>query len=171
MQIGEQLKRQRESKHWSQQYLSDQLHISRQSISKWEQGLSLPSFANVVAISDLFDISLDDLIRGDEKLMKDLKIDQSFTAVEKIVWSSVGIAAVLFSVLLALHADFMQITPWLQVGGFIFLVALIFSIDWSKVNKALSKNSVILGTITAVLFLIPYLYNEMISFFEGVSGQ
>lgn len=36
MKIGEQLKKQRELNHWSQQNLADQLHISRQSISKWE---------------------------------------------------------------------------------------------------------------------------------------
>ncbi|WP_260152149.1 helix-turn-helix domain-containing protein [Lentilactobacillus hilgardii] len=63
MKIGKVLQVQREKRHWSQAELAEKLSISRQSISKWEQEVALPSFANVVAISDLFKISLDDLIK------------------------------------------------------------------------------------------------------------
>ncbi|WP_054734879.1 helix-turn-helix domain-containing protein [Secundilactobacillus similis] len=59
MHIGARLKQQRQQRGWSQQELADQLHISRQSISKWEQETALPSFANVVAMSDLFGVSLE----------------------------------------------------------------------------------------------------------------
>jgi len=60
MQIGKQLQQRRKEQGMSQELLAEKLHISRQSISKWENGSSLPSFANVVAISELFDLSLDD---------------------------------------------------------------------------------------------------------------
>lgn len=53
MTIGEQLKKQREQRGWSQQILAQRLNISRQSISKWEQGSALPSFANIILLSDV----------------------------------------------------------------------------------------------------------------------
>ena len=70
MKIGEQLKIQREQRGWSQQILADHLKISRQSVSKWEQGTALPSFANVVLISDLFNLTMDELVRDDTDLRR-----------------------------------------------------------------------------------------------------
>jgi len=169
MKIGERLKKQRETKNWSQQELADKLHISRQSISKWEQDIALPSFANIVAISDLFEISLDELIRGDEELMNKLKTTQIFTPVEKIVVISIGVTVLLFAVLLAFNADFQEITPWLHLGGMIFFIALLFSLDWQKLNQALSKKAVVLSIITLVLLLIPFLHEEIISYFRTIS--
>lgn len=169
MKIGDRLKKQREIKQWSQQELADKLHISRQSISKWEQDIALPSFANVVAISDLFEISLDELIRGDEKLMNNLKSKQKFTPVERIVWLSISVAVFIFAVLLALNANFKEITPWLQGAGTISLIVLLFSVDWNKINQAFSKRTIVLSIITLILFLVPFLYGEVVSFFQGVS--
>ncbi|MDN6146816.1 MAG: helix-turn-helix domain-containing protein [Atopostipes suicloacalis] len=169
MKIGERLKKQREMKNWSQQELADKLHISRQSISKWEQDIALPSFANIVVISDLFEISLDELIRGDEELMNKLKTTQTFTPVEKIVVISIGMTVLLFAVLLAFNADFQEITPWLQTGGIVFFIALLFSVDWKKINQALSKRAIVLSIITLVLFLVPFLYGEIISYFRTIS--
>lgn len=139
MEIGERLKKQRKIKKWTQQELADKLHISRQSISKWEQGIALPSFANVVAISDLFEISLDELIREDEKLMNNLKAKQKFTPLEKIVWLSISITVLIFALLLTLNANFKKITPWLQESGTIFLIMLLFSMDWKKINQSFTK--------------------------------
>ncbi|GAA3018012.1 helix-turn-helix domain-containing protein [Tetragenococcus solitarius] len=166
MEIGERLKKQRKIKKWTQQELADKLHISRQSISKWEQGIALPSFANVVAISDLFEISLDELIREDEKLMNNLKAKQKFTPLEKIVWLSISITVLIFALLLTLNANFKKITPWLQGSGTIFLIMLLFSMDWKKINQSFTKRTIMLSIITLVLFLVPFLYDEIISFFK-----
>ncbi|GAA5423180.1 helix-turn-helix domain-containing protein [Tetragenococcus halophilus] len=111
MKISEQIKKQREMKHWSQQELADKLHISRQSISKWEQDVALPSFANIVAISDLFEISLDELIRGDEELMNKFKTIQKFTPVEKIVWVSLIMIVLIFAVLFVFNTNFQEMMP------------------------------------------------------------
>lgn len=171
MKIGERLRKQRVVYGWSQQELADKLHISRQSISKWEQNQALPSFANVVAISDLFDISLDDLIREDEELMANFKGQPKFSSVEKIVWLSLGIAVLIFGILLAFEADFEQLTPWFQGIGDIFLIVLLCSLDWKKINQALSKKAVILGVITGILWLVPYLHDFLVSFLQGLSDS
>lgn len=100
MQIGKVLQQQRIQHNWSQAELADKLNISRQSISKWEQDVSLPSFANVVAISDLFKISLDDLIRGDDELMSKLMTNKKMSPVAKMIWWAFGIAIIIYVILM-----------------------------------------------------------------------
>ncbi|CPN66977.1 transcriptional regulator [Staphylococcus aureus] len=50
--------------------MADKLHVTRQSVSKWEIGKSYPGIDILVQMSDLFDISLDELIKGDKELKK-----------------------------------------------------------------------------------------------------
>ena len=54
----------RKQKGWSQEELGNSLDVSRQTISKWESGQSTPEMEKLVKISEIFDISLDDLIKG-----------------------------------------------------------------------------------------------------------
>lgn len=67
MEIGSKTKEKREQKHWSQDELAEILNISRQSISKWELNKVYPSIDMLIKMSDLFDISLDELIKGDKQ--------------------------------------------------------------------------------------------------------
>lgn len=54
----------RKQKGFSQEELANRLNTSRQTISKWENGESTPDLEKLVAISDLFEISLDELVLG-----------------------------------------------------------------------------------------------------------
>lgn len=50
----------------SQEELANRLNVSRQTISKWEVGDSTPDMEKLAAISDLFEVSLDQLVMGKE---------------------------------------------------------------------------------------------------------
>ena len=52
----------RKQKGFSQEELANRLNVSRQTISKWEVGESTPDMEKLVAISDLFGVSLDELV-------------------------------------------------------------------------------------------------------------
>lgn len=56
----------RKQKGFSQEELANRLNVSRQTISKWEVGDSTPDMEKLIAISDLFNVSLDNLITGKE---------------------------------------------------------------------------------------------------------
>lgn len=77
MYFHERLKREREKRNWSQADLADKLHVTRQSVSKWETGKNYPSIEVLISISDLFGITLDELLRSDaelkEKVIRDSK--------------------------------------------------------------------------------------------------
>jgi len=70
MVFGEKLKNERKNKGWSQDELAEKLYVSRQSISKWENGQNYPSIETIIKVSDLFGVTIDELLRSDEELTK-----------------------------------------------------------------------------------------------------
>ena len=67
MTLGERIYKLRTEKEMSQGDLADALEVSRQSISKWETNGSVPELDKLVKLSEIFDISLDELITGKER--------------------------------------------------------------------------------------------------------
>lgn len=51
----------------SQEELASKLGVSRQAVSKWETGESIPDMNNLAALAEIFDVSLDWLIKGEEE--------------------------------------------------------------------------------------------------------
>lgn len=64
MNIGERIYQYRTSKGLSQGDLAEMLNVSRQSISKWENNTAMPDLDKIVKLSEIFDISLDELVKG-----------------------------------------------------------------------------------------------------------
>lgn len=55
----------RKQKGWSQEELADRLNISRQSVSKWESGTSIPELDKIIGMSSIFDVSTDFLLKDE----------------------------------------------------------------------------------------------------------
>lgn len=62
MEFNNKLYELRKQKGFSQEELASRLNVSRQTVSKWEVGESTPDMEKLVAISALFEISLDELV-------------------------------------------------------------------------------------------------------------
>lgn len=67
MSFGEKLLNLRTKYNLSQEALAYKLGVSRQAVSKWELGPSLPETESIISISDLFHVSLDYLLKDDPK--------------------------------------------------------------------------------------------------------
>ena len=65
MTFGEKLQALRKARGWSQEELATQINVSRQALSKWESGASVPDTENVVALSRLFGVSTDYLLKDE----------------------------------------------------------------------------------------------------------
>ncbi|MGX4599026.1 helix-turn-helix domain-containing protein [Faecalimicrobium sp. JNUCC 81] len=96
MTIGGKLKQARLKKELTQENVANILNVSRTTISNWEVGRSYPDLESVVALSDLYNISLDELLREDEDMVKKLSNDSK--ALSKLIKIS-RIVCVLFIVL------------------------------------------------------------------------
>ncbi|MFC3802376.1 helix-turn-helix domain-containing protein [Cohnella sp. GCM10012308] len=70
MVFGEKLRTERNRKGWSQEELAEKLYVSRQAVSKWENGQNYPSIEIVIKISDLLELTIDELLRSDEELKR-----------------------------------------------------------------------------------------------------
>ena len=55
----------RKKQGWSQEELAEKLDVSRQSVSKWEGGLSIPDLNKIIAMSALFGVSTDYLLKDE----------------------------------------------------------------------------------------------------------
>lgn len=72
MEIGEIIKENRSIKNMTQEDLANEFFVSRQLISKWENGKSYPDLEQLLKLSDFFELTLDELMRGDKKMTKKL---------------------------------------------------------------------------------------------------
>lgn len=75
MDLESRIKGEREKQNLSQDDLALKLSISRQAVSKWETGKSYPDIETLLKLSDIFDLSLDELVKGDQALQKSLILE------------------------------------------------------------------------------------------------
>lgn len=64
MNFGENLQKLRKERSISQEQLAEELHVSRQTVGKWENGVTYPETECLILISDFFEVSIDILLKG-----------------------------------------------------------------------------------------------------------
>lgn len=68
MTFGEKVQSYRKKKGLSQEELADKIGVSRQAVQKWESGNSMPELNKLILLSDVLELSLDSLLKDDEKV-------------------------------------------------------------------------------------------------------
>lgn len=116
--IHNQIKLNRERLGLTQDELASKLYVSRQTISNWETAHSYPDLENLLRLSVLFDVSLDDLLKGDVAVMKH---ELSYARTNKWAW--------LMTVMLGLSA--LSIGPSVKFWGWWGLVLPVLLINIS----------------------------------------
>ena len=72
MNLKDKLTKLRKDNNLTQDELAEKLYISRQTISNWENGRTYPDIETLILISNKFNISLDDLLKTDNEVIKDM---------------------------------------------------------------------------------------------------
>ena len=73
MDLGKKIMTMRNEKNLSQEQLAEKLNVTRQTISNWENGKFYPDIDSLVNLSKFFNVSLDDLLSYDDKVLDYLK--------------------------------------------------------------------------------------------------
>lgn len=149
MELGRQIKKYRNEQSLSQEELADKVFVSRQTVSNWENDKNYPDIKSLLLLSEVFDVSLDSLVKGDIEKMKNL-INE--TEVKKA--NNYGnIFAILFWASLIL---FVPLVKFLGIYGIIIWVVLyaVVFIFALKVNKVYKNNDV-------------STYKEIMAFLDG----
>lgn len=150
MELGGQIKRYRIRLGLSQEELADRIFVTRQSVSNWENGRTYPDLQSLLRLSDLFGLSLDELIKGDIETMKE---EINKLEIQKMNrWG--GILALLMLTLMLLPAPLLKL---LDTAGFLLVMAPLFLVGMAvalKVEKIKKDNDV-------------HTYKEIVAFSEG----
>lgn len=125
MNIGEKIKNAREEHKLTQTQAAEELMVSRQTISSWENGKSLPDILSVIRMSNLYQISLDELLKGDKAMMKkiekDAEIRKTVTKIVKYAWTCILVGVILLVLGNVFDGnpviEFLEgATPWVMLG-------------------------------------------------------
>ncbi|WP_311482680.1 helix-turn-helix domain-containing protein [uncultured Anaerococcus sp.] len=106
MKIGDKLKNARMGKKLTQEEVAEKLFVSRQSISNWENNKTYPDIGNVIALSDLYQISLDELLKGSDNFMKHLEESTDIVKSNKKLIFIIVIALIAM-IVMALFTEFL----------------------------------------------------------------
>ncbi|WP_147630222.1 helix-turn-helix domain-containing protein [Staphylococcus xylosus] len=126
MDFGNQIKLLRKKIKLTQSQLANELNVSRQTISAWENNRYLPDIEMIVIIAKKFDLSLDDLILGDDAIKNKLVSDGS--DIKRIRLSILSLIFILIGILSAFL--FLMLPSYVSHDGVLhepwFLVPLSF---------------------------------------------
>lgn len=106
MDIGKKLKSARNNNHLTQEKVAELMQVSRQTISNWENGKSYPDVISIITLSDLYQVSLDVLLKGDLEMMQHLEESTDIVKSNKKLILAIILEMIIFSVLLLLASFF-----------------------------------------------------------------
>lgn len=165
MLIGVKIKMIREAFDLTQEQLGKELHLTRQTISSWENGKSYPGITDILAISNKYNVSLDELMKEDIELIEHFEtIDHSLNK-QKIVYAFAYVANVLFLAVSVL-SNYIHVYPMYKVTALIIgMIALfvLFSTVQQPVNLYTNKWA-LLAIVTAFMYFLS------IAIFRGVTS-
>ena len=93
----------RKKQGWSQEELAERIGVTRQAVSRWESDSAKPDADKIIALCDLFSISADSLLRGDEpeiRMQADPVSEKGrMKAGDIAAWCAIGFSAIIFFIL------------------------------------------------------------------------
>ena len=133
MNLGTQIKKYRSELSMSQDELAEKVFVSRQSISNWENDKTYPDIKSLLLLSDVFQVSLDQLIKGDLEIMKKEIEKQDLVEYER----DGNIFAILFIVGLVITFPMAHFFEWvgLLMCVPVWLMAFYFGLRVEKYHK------------------------------------
>lgn len=149
MELGKQIKMHRQEAELSQEELANRVYVSRQTISNWENDKSYPDVNSLVLLSEIFQISLDKLIKGDIGAMKEVIQKEEIEKMNRYgrIYTIMLIATVVSVVPLFMWLGVWAFIPW----GIIWAVSMYFALKIEKIKKDNDVQS----------------YKEIVAFSEG----
>lgn len=151
MELGKHIKKYRQEAQLSQEELAFRAYVSRQTISNWENDKSYPDVNSLVLLSEIFQVSLDKLIKGDIDIMKEVIKKEEVKKMNHYgnIYTILFIITIILAVPLVIIMWFglWGVIPW----GIIFALTMYYAFKVEKVKK---DNNV-------------QTYKEVVAFSEG----
>ena len=180
MEISKCIKDARQNNNISQESLAEQLGVSRQTISSWENGKSYPDLVSIIKMSDIFNISLDKMLKEDKKLVNNMQEKMDTVKSNKSIVFTILFAIIIFGgiYLIQTFVDIPKIDNlYLNIGVLIAFIVGVLTYLFSNVyvgkflnqktsNKSILKTIIVMLLIVSLFFIFPLIEN-----FTTVSWQ
>ncbi len=149
MELGRQIKKYRGELGLSQEMLAEKIYVSRQTVSNWENDKNYPDINSLLRLSEVFEVSIDILIKGDvEKMKVEIRQqDRQQFEMDSYIFSALMLAVLLTPVPLLHYLDNLGIVLWAALLG----VTVYFASRVEKMKKAFDIQT----------------YKEIVSFMGG----
>lgn len=149
MTFGEKLKKLRADNKLTQEQLAEKLYVTRTAVSKWETDNGYPSIDSLKAVSDLFKVSIDDLI-SDEDVKNKKLLDEK--RAKRFYF--VAVAFLALTVIFTLLAYFLKI-KYMSIGSVIGLVGYV---AFAFLSKPAYKR------VEMKKYIVPYIISRAVIF-------
>ena len=149
MNLGTQIKKYRSALELSQEELAEKIFVTRQSVSNWENNKTYPDIKSLLMLSELFEISVDELIKGDVNAMKKEINEQERAEFRRDSTVYMG----LYAMTLVLPMLLSKLLGWLGWGIWAVIVAAAFYYGF-RVERHKKKHDI-------------QTYKEILAFTEG----
>ena len=154
MELGNQIKKYRNQLNMSQDELAEKIYVTRQTISNWENEKNYPDVHSLIRLSSLFEVSVDELIKGDLEMVTETVKGRSY-AEEDIkrfnrdgaIFTVLMIAMVILPVPLATFFSWIGWACW----GIVVVITMVWAIRVEKQKKTFDIQT----------------YREIVAFSEG----
>lgn len=154
MELGTQIRKYRNERTLSQEALAEQVFVSRQTVSNWENDKSYPDVKSLMLLSEVFEVSLDQLIKGDVEIMKE-QIEQIDQTDQKRFGRLSNIFTILF---LAVLITPVPLVHFLSYAGLAIWIVILGAGSYAAMLVEREKKRLDIQT-----------YQEIVSFTEGKS--
>ncbi|MBQ7866885.1 MAG: helix-turn-helix transcriptional regulator [Clostridia bacterium] len=181
MELNEKIQQLRKQKGLTQEELAAQLYVSRTAISKWESGRGCPSIDSLKALAAFFDVTVDELLSGDELLtLAETDVQQKQNQFCTLVFGLLDLSAILLFLLplFAQHTNetvqavsllaLTQTAVYLKAAYFAVVCAMILTgiaalalqnchhVLWERSRRTLSLGFNTLGALVMIVSHQPY---------------
>ena len=133
--------------------MAEKIYVTRQTVSNWENGKNYPDLNSLIMLCDLFNISLDILVKGDVIEMKKQVVQDDVRKFKRdmVIFTVLMIVTLLSAIPLFLYLELVGIALWLVIAG----VMIFYSI---RLNKQKRNNNI-------------QTYREILAYMEGKQDE
>lgn len=188
MSLGEKLLKLRKKKGLSQEEVADILHVTRQTVSKWETDQSMPDFDKVLPICNLYEINTEELFHdevstvreGEDVLEENTIPDQNYNH-KKALFTTIAVMLYILSVVVIIFFSTVLRSPIVGVCVFFIVIAIATGLlvyiemtnpltNEKKKEKVLTREDKLYKRITSVLALFVLAIYLIVSFLTMAWG-
>lgn len=134
MEIGKRLKSARAKSGLTQEQVSEEIQVSRQTVSNWENEKSYPDILSVIRLSDLYQVSLDELLKGDDDMIRHLDESTNVVRSNSRLITAIGVN-ILLMILLAIFSQVISGNKYLMAGSMVLFTVSLCTLFYQIIKR------------------------------------